>query len=74
MKTNKLNLKKQIKTFQITIYLKCLECCNRQIKEVTECNISGCPLWKERPLEAKGLYTLAKRLSRENNQFSEAKK
>ncbi len=74
MKTNKLNLKKQIKVLRKTIYLKCLECCNCQVQEVTKCNITCCPLWKERPLKAKGLYTLIKLLSNRNIQFSEAKK
>lgn len=66
MKKTKYDLKKEIKCLRETVTLKCLECCNYQIQEVTECNVPGCPLWEERPKEAKGLYTLIKQLRQKN--------
>lgn len=73
MKTNKISLKRQIKYLQKTIYLKCLECCNCQIKEVIDCEVKGCPLWETRPVEANGLYVLVKQLRKKNLTNSEAK-
>lgn len=77
MKKN--DLKKEVKHLQKIIFLKCIECCNcsqssSNIKEIINCNIPGCPLWIERPIEAKGLYTLIKQLRQKNIEISEANK
>jgi len=74
MKTKKIDLKKQIKLLKKTIFLKCLECTNCQIREVTGCDTSGCPLWSERPIEAIGLHTLIKQLRIKETDIPEAKK
>ncbi|MCX6731076.1 MAG: hypothetical protein NTZ55_04455 [Candidatus Roizmanbacteria bacterium] len=79
MKIKKAKLRKEIKHLRQTIFLKCLECNNchqasGQIKEVIECDITGCPLWGERPLEAKGLFTLIRRLRKIISTSSEADK
>ena len=73
MKTNKVSLKKQIRHLQDLISMKCLDCTCCQVKEIINCEITGCPLWEKRPLEAKGLYTLVKRLKQKNPDLYEAK-
>lgn len=73
MKIKQVELKKQIKNLRTHIFMKCLECTNCQPKEILRCQSYECPLWKERPVEAKGLYTLIKRLRQNNNEFHEAK-
>lgn len=66
-------LKKEISDLQQTISMKCLECCNCEIQEVKVCLITGCPLWKKKPVEAKGLHTLVKQLRQNNLVIPEAK-
>ncbi len=73
MKTNKLNLKKEIKDLKRIISMKCLDCVNCQPKEILMCEITGCPLWEERPKELKGLYTYIKDLRQKNLGCYEAK-
>jgi len=74
MKTKKLALKKEIKNLQQSIFMKCLDCCCCQIKEILLCEIPGCPLWNFRPNEGKGLYTLINQLKQKNPQLYEANK
>lgn len=74
MRTNKISLKKQIKHLRNLISIKCLDCTCCQIREIIHCEIKGCPLWKERPNEAKGVYTLIKRLKEKNLGLYEANK
>ncbi len=74
MKTNKVNLKREIKKLRNTIFLKCLECCNYQIREAIQCQIKQCSLWSERPKKARGLYSLVKILKHQNLDNPEAKK
>ena len=74
MKTNKLSLKKEIKYRDEAIFMKCLDCCCCEIKEILLCNKPGCPLWELKPKKAKGLYALIKRLKQKNPEFYEAKK
>jgi len=74
MKTKKLILKKEIKYRDEAIFMKCLDCCCCQIKEILLCEIPGCPLWKLRPKEGKGLYTLIKQLKQKNLGLYEANK
>jgi len=74
MKKTKVDLKRQIKHLQKIISLKCLECTNLQIHEVSACAITGCPLWSERPREAIGLRTLIKQLRQQETTIIEAKK
>lgn len=66
MKIKKTILKKQLKNLQDLISMKCLDCTCCNPKEIFLCEIDGCPLFKERPTEAKGLYTLIKRLKQKN--------
>ena len=73
MKTNKILLKKQIKHLQKLVFMKCLDCTCCQPREIILCKIKGCSLWEKRPLEAKGLYSLIKRLKQKNFTNSEAK-
>ena len=72
MKTKKLELKNQIKKLKNAIAMKCLDCVCCQPKEILKCQISGCPLWKERPKKLEGLYTLIKELKKKNIGFYEA--
>lgn len=72
MKTNKISLKRQIKNLNDLVAMKCLECSNCQIKEVLLCEIKGCPLWKNRPNKAKGLYILVRHLKQNNSKNFEA--
>lgn len=74
MKIKKLALKKEIKNLRQSIFMKCLDCCCCQIKEILLCEIQGCPLWKLRPKEGAGLYTLIKQLKQKNPQLYEANK
>lgn len=74
MKTKKLTLKKEIKYRDQAIFMKCLDCCCCQIKEILLCEIPGCPLWNFRPNAGKGLYTLIKLLKQKNPQLYEANK
>jgi len=62
MKTKKFSFKKQVRNLQEAIFLKCLDCCCCQIKEVLFCNIVDCPLWELRPKKSRGLYTLVRKL------------
>lgn len=73
MKINKTTLKKKVKNLCISIWKKCLDCTNCQPKEIFNCETSDCPLWKKRPLKAKGLYTLIKQLKQTNLSSFEAK-
>ncbi|OGK23157.1 hypothetical protein A2954_00510 [Candidatus Roizmanbacteria bacterium RIFCSPLOWO2_01_FULL_37_12] len=73
MKTTKNNLKKEIKKFKEIVAMKCLVCTKYQIKEIILCEIKGCPLWEYRPRQARGLYTLIKRLKQKNLGLYEAK-
>lgn len=72
MKTTKLLLKQEIRNNRKKDCMKCLECSRFQIKEILLCEVPGCPLWEERPKEAKGLHTLVKQLRQKNNDVSEA--
>ena len=72
MKTKKLILKKEIKYRDKAIFMKCLDCCCCQIKEILLCEIKGCPLWELRPKESRGLYTLIKQLKQKNLGLYEA--
>lgn len=74
MKTKKASLKKQITFLKSSIWMKCLDCTNCQPKEIFLCEIDGCPLWKNRPLEAKGLYSLIKQLKQKNPRLFVANK
>lgn len=74
MKIKHAELKKHIKNLRAHIFMKCLECTNCQPKEILHCQSYGCPLWEERPIEAKGLYTLIKRLRQKNNDVHVARK
>lgn len=69
MKTNKLNLKKEIKDLKKAIFKKCLDCVCCQPKEILRCEITGCSLWEKRPRELRGLYILAKQLRKQNLGF-----
>ena len=74
MKTNKISLKRQIKHLQNLISMKCLDCTCCQINKIIYCEIKGCPLWEKRPTQAKGVYTLIKRLKQKNLGLYEADK
>lgn len=79
MKTNKRDLRNEIRLLHKIIFLKCLECCNAhqcsgQIKEVINCEILDCPLFNFRPKKIKGLYILAKQLKQKYLLNSEANK
>lgn len=74
MKINKTTLKKQVTLLKSSIWMKCLDCTNCQPKEIILCEIDGCPLWNDRPLEAKGLYTLIKQLKQKNPRLFTANK
>lgn len=74
MRTNKKGLKKEIKELKKAIFMKCLDCTCFQPKEIINCEISSCPLWKNRPREAKGLYILSKELKGKKDENFEAKK
>lgn len=73
MKSKKIDLKKEIKHLKQTIALKCLDCVSCQPKEILKCQISGCPLWGEKPKELKGVYSFIKVLKKKNPGFYEAK-
>ena len=49
----KMNYLKAITTNSKTIKIKakCLDCCCWQIKEITMCSVSHCPLWSVRPYQ-----------------------
>lgn len=72
MKTNKLNLKKEIKSYKKIIAMKCLDCVCCQPKDVVNCEIITCPLWEKRPKELRGLYIYIKELKKKNLGFYEA--
>lgn len=74
MKTKQVELKKQIKNLRSHIFMKCLECMNFQPKEIRLCQSPSCPLWQKRPIKARGLYTLIKRLRQKNNDEEVAEK
>lgn len=64
MKTNKINLKKEISILKKTIAAKCLDCVCYQPKEIQRCQIINCPLWNYRPAGARGMYSLIKELKK----------
>lgn len=65
MKINKSGLKNIIKLQQLAITQKCLDCVCFQPKEIPRCEISNCPLWKFKPKQLHGVYTLKKRMKKE---------
>ena len=69
MKTKKVQLKNQIKELRKIIAMKCLDCLCCQPKEIMKCEITGCPLWKNRPKKIRGLYILIKELKKINLGF-----
>lgn len=74
MRTNKKGLKKQVNNLTKLIRMKCLECTCYQPKEIRLCEIRLCPLWKNRPVKSRGLYTLIKQMKKKETAFSEAEK
>jgi hypothetical protein len=62
MKTKKRDLKVRIKELQQSIKEKCIDCCCFQVTEVIHCEITDCPLYKDRPLSRIGLQGLAAKL------------
>jgi hypothetical protein len=68
MKTNKKELKGEIRKLKRMIAGACLQCVCYQPKEVLRCEIQSCPLFAAKPASSAGLYTLAK-----NNRKAEAK-
>lgn len=72
MRTNKINLKREIKILRKIIAMKCVDCVCCQPKEILRCEIKGCPLWEKRPRELRGVYSLMKELKRKNIRDYEA--
>ncbi|HKZ39721.1 MAG TPA: hypothetical protein VJ044_02095 [Candidatus Hodarchaeales archaeon] len=72
MRTNKLNLRREIKNLNKAIAMKCLDCVCCQAKEVLRCQITGCPLWNLRPKRLKGLYTIIRELKKKNPGYYQA--
>lgn len=66
MKTKQIFLKRKIKNLQEATFMKCLDCCCCQPKEIFLCEIRGCPLWDLRPEKLEGAYTLIRKLKQKN--------
>ncbi|MBI4973315.1 hypothetical protein HZC27_01765 [Candidatus Roizmanbacteria bacterium] len=74
MKTQKIALKKEMKSLRQSIFMKCLDCTCCQSKEILLCEIPGCPLWNLRPKKLEGLYVLIEKLKQKNPDLYVVKK
>ncbi len=41
------------KSMRAAVNSKCLDCTCFQVKEIRDCSVHGCPLWKYRPYQNK---------------------